>query len=230
MRLIKPFYEILNDPNTIGENVIIAIEKAARTCYKSEHKIIRDEAKNIAISGRDLVRKLISNKHEAMLEFGGNIAVKFTCDRGVSHELVRHRLASFAQESTRYCNYGNDHVTFIIPHWLRISEGIYSSTPVTTPSSTIWMNNMLYCESAYKQLLFEDWTPQLARDVLPNALKTEINISANIREWRHIFKLRCASSAHPSMRNLMIPLLLEFNNKIPIIFDDLVGNLTKIRL
>ena len=162
-----------------------------------------------------------------MLEFGGNIHVKIICDRGVSHELVRHRLASFAQESTRYCNYGKDeHIIFIIPNQLeRINECICTDIrdiEHTSQGEAIWITNMLYSELHYNILMKDyKWTPQQARSVLPNSLKTEINISANIREWRHILKLRTSKAAHPQMRELMCPLLDELKSKIPILFDDI---------
>lgn len=232
MKLIKASYQIITPIN--GEEILKQIELAARTCYKSEDKIeYEDTAPNFdeinvkdyyAKSARVLIAKLLKLNHEAMLEFGGMITVKFICDRGVSHELVRHRVASFAQESTRYCNYGKDeHIQFIIPCWFEeLTEGNYDDIAVTTiPEEVGWMNTMLYCEESYNGLIKLGWSPQQARSVLPNSLKTEINISANIREWRHILKLRTASAAHPQMRELMCPLLDEFKSRIPILFNDI---------
>ena len=170
---------------------------------------------------------LISKGHEAMLEFGGNITVKFICDRGVSHELVRHRVASFAQESTRYCNYGKDeHIQFIIPVWSDLQEGIINDLNldcIINSNSIRWALSMYQAEANYLYLLnINKRTPQQARSVLPNSLKTEINVSANIREWRHIFKLRTANAAHPDMQALMRPLLDEFKCRIPLLFDDII--------
>lgn len=246
MKLIKPSFKILS--NVDGESILKEMEIAARTCYKSEGKIEYDWDKPIgelnrkekAISARKLIVKLIERKHEAMLEFGGSITVKFVCDRGVSHELVRHRMASFAQESTRYCNYGKDeHIQFIIPEWMNIKEDIYTTnnytfTNLNNENYDDWFKAMFSCETRYNNLIngvnpntnkidgrMRKWTPQQARSVLPNSLKTEINIKANIREWRHIFKLRTASGAHPQMRELMCPLLDEFKVKIPILFNDI---------
>ena len=243
MKLIKPSYEIISSMN--GEEILKQIELAARTCYKSEGKIdiehvkqyvslFRELPKEIdAIqivkhckSARELIPKLISRGHDAMSEFGGMITVKFICDRGVSHELVRHRMASFAQESTRYCNYGNDeNIQFIIPCWLDIPEHVCKHKEdiekISNFEKKMWMNSMLLLESAYNVLIVKGWSPQQARAVLPNSLKTEINVSANIREWRHIFKLRTSKAAHPQMRELMCPLLDEFKTKIPILFDDI---------
>lgn len=238
MKLIKPYYEILTPIN--GEEILKQIELAARTCYKSEGKIEYDshipgysakEIDHYAKSARILIPKLISLEHEAMLEFGGMITVKFICDRGVSHELVRHRLCSFAQESTRYCNYGKDeHITFIIPSWLNIENNTIIDTlydvshrqkSAYEQAESSWKASMAHSELAYNNLLQLGWSPQQARSVLPNSLKTEINLSANIREWRHIFKLRTAKAAHPQMRELMCPLLDEFKSRIPILFDDI---------
>ncbi len=244
MKLIKASYEIITPIN--GEEILKQIELAARTCYKSEDKIeygVKDIPNDIsqldenyyAISARKLISNLIKNKHDAMLEFGGNITVKFICDRGVSHELVRHRLASFAQESTRYCNYGKDeHIQFIIPCWLkdrfigdfdRFEYNYHKDIELFQSSEENDLCNFLqsiaFSEVNYNTLLLNGWSPQQARSVLPNSLKTEINVSANIREWRHILKLRTNKAAHPQMRELMCPLLNELKIKIPILFDDI---------
>ena len=220
MKLIKPSYEIMTTIN--GEGILAAIEHAARTCYKSESKVeFDDEGK--AISARPLIQKLVNLGHDAMLEFGGMITVKFICDRGVSHELVRHRLCSFAQESTRYCNYGKqEHVQFIIPCWSTLSGGFYDDLQTAeTYSEVIWMECMLHAEKSYLTLIQNGWALQQARSVLPNSLKTEINMSANTREWRHIFRQRVSKAAHPQMRELMIPLLEEFKKRIPLLYDDI---------
>lgn len=222
MKLIRPSFEIISPQEIDGREILKEIERVARTCYKSEDRITDDSAEK-------LVKQLISRGHEAMLEFGPSIAVKFVCDRGVSHELVRHRVASFAQESTRYCNYGKeDHISFIIPEWIddeqiekvsKLNENHCSEVFKTTLQ---WYATVSDSESSYKALLSHGWTPQQARSVLPNSLKTEINISANIREWRHILKLRTSSQAHPQMRELMRPLLRELKSRIPLLFDDII--------
>ena len=154
---------------------------------------------------------LIDRKHHAMIEFG-DIIVKFVTNRGVTHELVRHRLCSFAQESTRYVNYGGDDIVFIKPVWFERSRFL---------QKLIWKCTIKISETAYKLLLKFKWQPQQAREVLPNSLKTEIVVKANIREWRHIFTLRCNKAAHPQMRALMIPLLEELKEKLPVVFDDI---------
>jgi thymidylate synthase (FAD) len=238
MKLIKASYKIITPIN--GEEILKNIELAARDCYQSDGKIetgiisstneFGQEIDTIfATSARVLIPKLMNAKptpHEAMLEFGGMIHVRFIVDRGVSHELVRHRMASFAQESTRYCNYGKDeHIQFIIPNWLTIHENTYSRNHSDflgmTDDANDWCKTMLNLEYIYNTLINSKWTPQQARSVLPNSLKTTINISCNIREWRHIFKLRTAKAAHPQMREVMCPLLDEFKRLIPILFDDI---------
>jgi len=215
MKLIKPYYEILTPIN--GEEILQTLEKVARTCYKSEDKITNESA-------RKLVKDLISRGHAAMIEFF-DITVKFVCDRGVSHELVRHRLADFAQESTRYCDYSKDkfdkQITFIIPCWFEKYENLGYKQQDPPEDFDIWHNQMEESERAYNELIKFGWQPQQARSVLPNSLKTEINMKMNLRSWRNFFKLRTAIAAHPQMRELTRPLLDELKSKIPIIFDDI---------
>ena len=157
-----------------------------------------------------------------------NITVRFICDRGVTHELVRHRLAAYSQESTRYCNYKGG-VTFVIPPWceeLNESEYTYDAQYLNAHSlwtTRTWTAAMLSAESDYISLIKKGWSPQQARSVLPNSLKTEIVMSTNLREWMHVFKLRCSKAAHPQMRELMIPLLEKMKTLVPAIFDSIKG-------
>lgn len=209
MRIIKPSYEIMTDISPFGTLELEQIERAARTCYKSEDKIT-DQAE----SAKKLIVKLIENGHEAMLEHS-SLTVKFICDRGISHELVRHRMASFAQESTRYCNYSQDkfdnQITVIEPCFMVPESDAYED----------WKIAMNVAESWYFEFLEEGLSPQEARCVLPNSLKTEVVMSANYREWRHILRLRTDPAAHPQMRELMLPLLKDLYERIPVIFDDI---------
>lgn len=209
MNIIEPYYEILTEISEGGIEELKTIERAARTCYKSEDKI--DDGVD---SAKKLIKKLIDSGHEAMLEHS-MLSVKFVCDRGISHEIVRHRMASFAQESTRYCNYSKDkfdnQITVIKPCFLK--EG--------TEPYICWMEAMEIAEKKYFSLLDYGLTPQEARSVLPNSLKTEIVVTANYREWRHILDLRCDKAAHPQIRELMLPLLADLKGFIPVIFDDL---------
>lgn len=209
MQAIKPYTQIYKDFD--GQKVLQKIEAAARTYYKSEGKIQEGSAAK-------LVAGLIKSGHEAMLEHA-SVTVKFVVDRGISHELVRHRLASFAQESTRYCNYSKDdfgsEITFIIPDYLEYkSEGW-----------NIWKESMKQAEDAYFKMLDFGLSPQQARAVLPNSLKTEVVMTANLREWRHFFKLRALGTTgkpHPQMLEVAVPLLEDMKNLIPVVFDDLV--------
>ena len=209
MRLIKPYADIYKDFD--GEEMLKKIERVARTCYKSEGKI-KDG------SARKMVAGLIKSGHDAMLEHA-SVTVKFVVDRGISHELVRHRMASFAQESTRYCNYIKDdfgsEITFIIPKYLDGESAAHDA----------WKDTMKYCEDAYFKLLDIGLTPQEARAVLPNSTKTEVVMTANLREWRHFFKLRALGTTgkpHPQMLEVTIPLLEDFKRAIPVVFDDLI--------
>ena len=215
MKIIKPSYEILTPISDGGIKELQHIEKIGRVCYKSENRITDDGE-----SAKKFVKMLISNGHEAMIEHS-SLSVKFVVDRGVSHELVRHRIASFAQESTRYCNYSKDkfgnEITVILPCFFDTGMGILSN-------SLVYQEWKLACECAeerYFNLLKMGATPQQARTVLPNSLKTEITVTANYREWRNFFKLRTAEASHPQMREVAIPLLKELKTFIPIIFDDI---------
>ena len=215
MKIIKPSYEILTPISDGGIKELQHIEKIGRVCYKSEDRITDDGE-----SAKKFVKMLISNGHEAMIEHS-SLSVKFVVDRGVSHELVRHRIASFAQESTRYCNYSKDkfgnEITVILPCFFDTGMGVLSN-------SLVYQEWKLACECAeerYFNLLKMGATPQQARTVLPNSLKTEITITANYREWRNFFKLRTAEASHPQMREVTIPLLKELKTLIPIIFDDI---------
>jgi thymidylate synthase (FAD) len=210
MKLIKASYNILSRINS--DIILKSIERIGRTCYKSENKTTTNSAQKF-------VEMLINRGHESVLEHE-KLTIKFICDRGVSHELVRHRIASFSQESTRYCNYSKDkfdnEIAYILPCW-------FTTTNLETMNTqeSIWYGTMKDIENNYNTLIRQGWQPQQARSVLPNSLKTEIDVTANLREWRLIFKQRTSKAAHPQMRELMCPLLDELKQKIPIIFDDI---------
>lgn len=146
------------------------------------------------------------------------VSVRFICDRGVSHELVRHRVFSFAQESTRYCNYSKDkfgnELTFIVPSWLDELElqryGAYHTQIRSNHPEEVFVASANIAEIAYKNLIHNGWTPQQARQVLPNAIKTELVMTGYVSDWEHFFSLRCAENAHPDIRKLAIPLKEEF--------------------
>jgi thymidylate synthase (FAD) len=212
MLLVQPSFEILTAID--GPVILRKIEMAGRTCYKS--KTPDSLGKTYSF-----VRNLIENGHHSVIEHE-NLSVRFICDRGVSHEIVRHRLAAYSQESTRYCNYSGG-VTFVIPPWVGISPGEYTTFDLADYGNDgTWYSAMINSEMRYLQLLQDGWSPQQARSVLPNSLKTELVMTANIREWRHVLKLRTATAAHPQMRELMLPLLLSLSDLVPVLFDDIV--------
>ena len=205
MRVIKAGFHILSPVD--GQKILKSIEEAGRVCYKSEEKITEDSAEKF-------VAGIIKRGHEAVLEHEA-IRVKFIVDRGVSHEIVRHRLAAYCQESTRYCNYSKgkfgEEITVIEPcFWDKDSDLMKD-----------WRSAMRMAENHYLRLLHQGASPQEARSVLPNSLKTEVVMTANLREWRHFFKLRTAPAAHPQMREVAIALLKEFQKLVPVVFDDI---------
>ena len=212
MQVVSAGYEILDTLN--GEEILKKIERVARVCYKSEDKIGEGTAEK-------MVKALIKRGHEAMLEHF-SFSVKFTVDRGVSHELVRHRVASFAQESTRYCNYGKSgEVVFIDPVVLGLDDKVDKDGYT---AKYFWEHSMEVAETTYKNMLEAGATPQEARAVLPNSLKTEVVMTANLREWRHFFSLRACGTTgkpHPQMLEVAVPLLKEVKSFIPVVFDDL---------
>lgn len=221
MKVVKQTFDILTPISSDGMTELEHIENVARVCYKSEpqcQRILGESDIYYEHRKKQVTKKfvegLIRRGHEAMLEHS-RIAVLITTDRGVSHELVRHRLASYAQESTRYCNYSKDkfgsEITVIEPPFKEKEGHLHN----------IWWHQCSMAEQAYMDLLENGWTPQMARSVLPTCTKTDIVITANYREWRNIFKLRCAPDAHPQMREIMLQILSSFHSKIPVIFDDI---------
>lgn len=194
------------DDSSIG-SILNKLELAGRVCYKSEGRIGPGTA-------HDLIRRVIDKGHESVLEHC-SLSARFTCDRGVTHELVRHRVCSFSQESTRFCDYNGGPIQVISPWWINGEE--------VRTKYRLWFSAMENAAVTYKAMREAGASPQEARSVLPNSLKTEIVVTANIREWRHMFKVRCAKDAHPDFRRLMVPLLHEFDKMVPVVFTDLVG-------
>ena len=205
MRIIKPRVEFITPIN--GDVILKRLEQCGRVCYKSEGRITEDSAPKF-------VAGIIKRGHEAVLEHC-SFTVKFICDRGVSHEIVRHRVASYCQESTRYCNYSKgdfgSEITVIEPCYLNSNTFAYDE----------WKEACRRAETAYFNLLNWGLSPQEARAVLPNSLKTEVVMTANVREWRHFLKLRCSKAAHPQMQEVATQLLKELQEKIPVLFDDI---------
>lgn len=208
MKIIKPDVEFITPVD--GAIILKRLEECGRVCYKSEDKITEDSAPKF-------VAGIIKRGHEAVLEHC-SFTVKFICDRGVSHEIVRHRLASYCQESTRYCNYSKEgfgsEITVIEPCFFNPYSSEYGT----------WEIACRQAEKFYFDLINHyGCTPQEARSVLPNSLKTEVVMTANIREWRHFLKLRCSPAAHPQMREVALILLDKVHASIPVLFDDIWG-------
>lgn len=205
MKVISPFVELMEPPTY--DELLQRIEWAGRVCYKSEHRITKNSSVIFAQS-------LVKRGHEAVLEHG-SLSVRFICDRGVSHEIVRHRMASYCQESTRYCNYSKGdfggEITVIKPCYADEGE----------PAFEVWKKACLRAELAYFDLLTIGCTPQEARAVLPNSLKTEVVMTANLRELRHFLKLRCSPAAHPQMREVADMLYALLRDKYPVFFEDI---------
>ena len=206
MKIIKPDVELITP---IDGNIILKrIEECGRVCYKSEDKITNDSAAKF-------VQNIIKRGHEAVLEHC-SFTLKFICDRGVSHEIVRHRIAAYCQESTRYCNYSKDgfgnEITVIEPCFLNKADPAYGH----------WYNACQKAEEEYFNMLNAGCSPQEARSVLPNSLKTEVVMTADLREWRHFFKLRCSPAAHPQMREVATIALNKVKERTPVIFDDII--------
>ena len=211
MILVKPSHEVLTVID--GEQILRRIEAAGRTCYKSES----------TVPAAKFIEGILKKGHESVIEHE-SISVRIICDRGVTHEIVRHRLVAYSQESTRYCNYKGG-VTFVIPPWVKLPPGeqpyLEGRPSMWEWVNWLWFDAMQDSETVYKELLNYGWSPQQARSVLPNSLKTEIVMTANIREWRHILKLRTSKAAHPQMIEVMLPILNEFQSKIPVLFDNI---------
>ena len=208
MKSFKSAFEILDKVD--GQAILQKLEQAGRTCYRSEGRMTEESA-------FAFVKMIIDSGHETVLEHE-KVSVRVVCDRGISHEIVRHRIASYSQESTRYCNYSKDkfgnEISVIEPcFWMGNSDSVCKYE--------VWKQAMEYAELAYFKLIQAGASPQEARTVLPNSLRTEIVMTMNLREWRHFFKLRTATAAHPQMREIACPLLDEFKRLIPVVFEDI---------
>ena len=206
MRVVEPSVSI--ESSITQDEAMMLIERAGRVCYKSEGNIADGSA-------QQFIKGILKRGHESVIEHIA-ITVRVICDRGVTHEIVRHRIASYSQESTRYCNYAQD----------KFSNEITVISPVFWEKDSveykIWEKGMEACEKSYFALIDAGAKPQEARTVLPNSLKTEIFMTMNFREWRHFFKLRCSSAAHPQMRQVANMIFEQFKERYPMLVDDIV--------
>lgn len=207
MKIIKPWIEI---ERIDGKSIMKNSEKACRTCYRSENLTTEESYKN-------LIKNCLNRGHESILEHE-KITIRMCCDIGVYKDLTRHRFGSFSIESTRYCNYGKDkfdnEIKFIEP--CNIEKG--------TTEYAQWFNTMNIIEKTYNEMTRLGCIPDQMRMILPHSTAAEVVMTANIREWRHILSLRAAKMTHPSVQQLMIPLLLYFKEKMPELFDDIEYN------
>ena len=206
MKIIEPSVELVEDFDAAA--VMNKIERAGRVCYKSEGNIKADSAEKF-------IRGIIKRGHESVIEHA-SVSFKIICDRGVTHELVRHRLASYSQESTRYCDYTagkfGGELTFIKPCFWSEDDENYR----------LWLRSMELAEKNYLALRANGAKPEEARSILPNSLKTEIFVTMNLREWRHFLKLRTSERAHPQMRQVALKIFDIMAEKLPAIFDDIL--------
>lgn len=202
MEIIKAYFVIEDDID--GEKILKNLERYGRVCYKSEEKITSDSAKGF-------IKRALERGHESIIEHE-KITVRVISDRGVVFEIVRHRLGSYSQESTRYCNYKFRGMTVIEPFFFEKGSEKYE----------VWKKAMENAEGSYDALIGLGATPEQARTVVPDSLKAELVMTYNIREWRHFFKVRCSQRAHPQMREISVPLLREFQKRMPVLFDDIV--------
>ena len=204
MKIIQP--QVALEHPIDGEAILQSIEKIGRVCYKSEDRITSESAHRF-------VKSILKRGHESVIEHIV-VSVRVICDRGVTHEIVRHRIASYSQESTRYCNYsgakfGNE-LAFIRPFFFEDDSAMYK----------LWCASMEHAEKTYLAMIAAGAEPQQARSVLPNSLKTELVMTMNLREWRHFMRLRTDKASHPQMREIAYMILALLKANIPIIFDE----------
>lgn len=228
MQWVKPEASLFIPGESVEEfkhRLYAQIEHAARTCYKSEGMICEGSAEK-------MIRKLIQNQHFAMLEHA-SLTVDLTVDRGITHELVRHRLAAFAQESTRYCNYSyqkfGNHITYVHIIGGMAKDPVVSQLPEDAQEQIVeeWLDACVDAERHYMRMLELGASPQIARSVLNNSTKSSIVITANVREWRHILSLRALGTTgkpHPQMIEVMEVLLRYLGTTLPELFGDMLDD------
>ena len=213
MIIQKPAVEVLSTESY--QDMLRRVERIGRVCYKSEDRIEEGSAEKF-------IRGILRRGHESVIEHG-SITVKFICDRGVTHEIVRHRIASYSQESTRYCNYVKEKFGSQIT-CIDLSTGFHYdlNNEMDRRKYEVWQEAMENAERSYFQLIQLGATPQEARSVLPNSLKTELVATMNLREWRHFFRMRADAAAHPQCREVAQMLLERFAKEYPVFFEDLL--------
>ena len=202
MRIVEPWIKV---EKIDGKQIMKRIERACRTCYRSEGKVTEDSYKT-------LLKNCITRGHESVLEHE-KVTVRIYDDLGSYKDLTRHRFASFSVESTRYCSYDKDkfgnEIAFMNPVYIE-DEEMYK----------VWKETMQQIEKNYIKMKELGATTDMCRELLPHSIAAEYTMTANIREWKHIFSLRANSHVHPSIRQVMIPLLKYFKEQMPEIFDE----------
>ena len=212
MKIVQPSIEILSTESY--EEMLLRIERAGRVCYKSEGAIGDGSAERF-------IKNILKRGHESVIEHG-SITVKVTCDRGVTHEIVRHRIASYSQESTRYCNYANDKFDSQIS-CIDLATGFQYdlNDEKDLKKYEVWQEAMKSAEQYYFKMLELGARPEEARSILPNSLKTEIVMTMDLREWRHFIRLRGSRAAHPQIAEITAQIRDEFVKRYPVFFEDL---------
>lgn len=220
IQIVQPSAEILKFSSPTGSDCVVNLERIARKCYKSEDKFTGKVDDAVAFLQRTIFGKKDGHIHDSVIEHE-SATVLFVCDRGVSHELVRHRIASFTQESTRYCNYSKDKFGNKLSI-IDCTDAFGWSLEDVEDAQKIhdWLDACEWCAEQYLKMIEEGCSPQQARDVLPNSLKTEVVVTMNFRSWRNFFSLRDDKAAHPQMRQLASVLHKDFQERVPFIFDD----------
>ncbi len=228
MRVVEQGWQFEQLPNQNSMDILKHLERAGRTAHKSNNKAAVEGSAEAVHNRINFIEKLIDMGHESVLEHA-NISVRIWTDRGISHEIVRHRLASYTQESTRYVRYDKDHMEFIRPVWLSdVVLGAWDIAQIIQSTGDLWDDEfawLLSCSISERDYIkfcnTFNWSPQKARNVLNHSLKTELVMTANLREWRHFFKLRTSAKAHPQIKCLAESMLAGFRNAVPVVFGDI---------
>lgn len=209
MNIVKPYATLMDVPDReAGIKLLKKIEWAARFSHATEDAQTQD-------SWDRFVRAVVVQHGDWSVVEHASVSVDFLVDRGVTHELVRHRLFGFTQSSTRFINYAKKMPpSFIMPD--------FSDRPYRTECESIWMRAIDEAERAYSSLVFQGCSPQIARSIFPNALSSRILVTGNLRNWRHMLIMRTTRETHPQFREVSIPLLAQFQERIPILFEDIV--------
>lgn len=205
MQIVTPYAKMLGIPDkAAGIELLKKIEWCGRISHRSEEAQTED-------SWYKFIHTVVLGHGDWSIVEHASVTCDFVVDRGITHEIVRHRLFSFTQESTRFVNYEKKMPSrFIRPNFSNTNQ------------ATAWEIAITNCELCYLDMLANGAAPQIARSVFPNALASRIVITGNLRNWRHFFIMRTTKEAHPQMKEVTIPLLREFQEKIPILYEDIV--------